>query len=126
MAALDSLKTQSDMKINTKHIMELVGMMGFLEAKMAKPDILPNENPKAYEARLNRMLRELKVNTREGLKDGTVAGFIDDHEFKLNSTTKDMSNFSNQWLMVWVSLVLLLGYPMITKQKAEQVSCSPK
>lgn len=109
MAALDSLKTQSDMKINTKHIMELVGMMGFLEAKMAKPDILPNENPKAYEARLNRMLRELKVNTREGLKDGTVAGFIDDHEFKLNSTTKDMGNLDKPWNMNQQSVANGLG-----------------
>lgn len=109
MAALDSLKTQSDMKINMKHIMEVMGMMGFLEAKMAKPDMLPNENPKSYEARLNRMLVQLKRNTKEGLKDGTVAGFIDDHEFKLNSTTKDMGNLDKPWSMNQQSVANGLG-----------------
>lgn len=34
MPALDSLKGQNDMKINFKHIMELCGMVGFVEAKM--------------------------------------------------------------------------------------------
>lgn len=109
LTALDSLKTQADMKTNIKHIMEMVGMMGFLETKMAKPDIRPDENITKYEARLNRMLKELKVNTLEGLKDGTVAGFIDDHEFKLNATTKDMGNIDKPWNLNQQSVANGLG-----------------
>lgn len=57
MAALDSLKGQHDMKVNFKHIMEMVGMVGFLEAKMTKPDQNPNESLQAYQNRLERTLR---------------------------------------------------------------------
>lgn len=109
LTALDSLNTQAEMKINIKHVMELLGMMGFFEAKMQKPDMLPQESVKQYEARLNRLLRELKVNIKEGLKDGTVTGFIDDHEFKLNSTTKDMGNLDKPWNMNQQSVANGLG-----------------
>lgn len=109
LAALDSLKTQADMKVNIKHIMELLGMMGFLEAKMQKPEMMSNENIKQYEARLERLLRQLKINTQEGLKDGTVAGFIDDHEFNMNSTTKDMGNIDKPWNMNQQSVANGLG-----------------
>jgi hypothetical protein len=109
LASLDSLKSQQDMKINFKHIMEMVGMVGFLEAKMAKPDQLANESERAYSARLNRMLRELKKNLKEGMKDGVVTGYIDDHEFKLNSTTKELSNLSVPWDMNQQSVANGLG-----------------
>ena len=54
MASLDSLKGQHDMKTNFKHIMEICGMVGFLEALMEKPQQKPNENVEAYTRRLNR------------------------------------------------------------------------
>ena len=73
MAALDSLKGQHDMRVNFKHIMEVCGMVGFLEAKMAKPDQSGNENVRQYEARLERNLRDLKRNLRDGMKVFFVA-----------------------------------------------------
>lgn len=109
IAALDSIKTQSDMKVNFKHIMEMVGMMGFLEAKMLKPDQKANENDKAYEARLSRILTELKNNLVAGMRDGVVTGYIDDHEFKMNSTTKDMANMNTPWDMNQQSVANGLG-----------------
>lgn len=99
MAALDSLSTQHDMRINFKEIMEIMGMIGFLEAKMEKPTRKANESDSAYAARLQHILRELKVNLREGMKDGIVTGFIDDHEFKLNSTTASLQNIDIPWKM---------------------------
>lgn len=109
MAALDSLKSQQDMKINFKEIMEMVGMMGFLEAKMQKPDQRANESASAYESRLNRTLRQLKINLREGMKDGLVTGYIDDHEFNMNSTTKDLGNLNIPWDMNQQSVANGLG-----------------
>lgn len=109
MAALDSLKGQHDMKINFKHIMEICGMVGFLEAKMAKSDQRPNESINAYEARLNRELIRLKKNLKEGMKDGIVTGYIDDHEFKLNSTTKELGNIEIPWSMNQQSVANGLG-----------------
>lgn len=32
-----------------------------------------------------------------GMKDGVVVGFKDDHEFKLNSTTKELGNLTGPW-----------------------------
>lgn len=99
MPALDSIKTQHDMRINFKNIMEIMGMVGFLEAKLEKPARQANESDVAYAHRLRHMLRELKVNLREGMKDGIVTGFIDDHEFKLNSTSASMQNMDTPWRM---------------------------
>ena len=44
MAALDSLKGQHEMRVNFKNIMEVMGMVGFLEAKMQKPHRLPSDS----------------------------------------------------------------------------------
>lgn len=109
MAALDSLKGQHDMRINFKHIMEICGMVGFLEAKMQKSEQRPNESIKAYESRLYRELLLLKKNLKEGMKDGIVTGYIDDHEFKLNSTTKELGNIEIPWNMNQQSVANGLG-----------------
>ena len=109
MSSLDSLKTQQDLKINFKHIMEVAGLMGFLEAKMAKPERQAKESESSYRDRLNSTLRQLKVNLVNGMKDGVVTGYIDDHEFTLNSTTKDMGNLDKPWNMNQQSVANGLG-----------------
>lgn len=109
MAALDSLKGQADMKVNMKHIMENAGMLGFMEALMEKPDIRADENPDRYMARLDRELRRLKIRLKEGMKDGLVVGFKDDHEFKMNSTTKEMGNIDKPWTLNQQSIANGLG-----------------
>lgn len=99
LAALDSIKGQADMKINLKHIMELMGIIGFLEAKMEKPMKQANESQSAYENRLVNTLKQLKINLREGMKDGLVTGYVDDHEFNMVSTTQNLSNLDKIWNM---------------------------
>lgn len=99
MTALDSIKTQHDMRVNLKHIMEVVGMVGFLEAKMEKPNRMADESSEAYRRRLESYLSRLKTNLIRGMKDGVVTGFLDDHEFKMNSTTKDLSNIDKPWMI---------------------------
>lgn len=109
MAALDSLKGQADMKVNMKHIMENAGMLGFMEALMAKPDIRADENFERYSVRLDRELRRMKTRLKEGMKDGLVVGFKDDHEFKMNSTTKEMGNIDKPWVINQQSVANGLG-----------------
>lgn len=109
MAALDSLKSQADMRINFKHIMENAGMLGFMEALIEKPSQLANENVERYERRLDRELRKLKVRLKDGMKDGLIVGFKDDHEFKLNSTTEKMGNLNVPWNMNQQSVANGLG-----------------
>lgn len=109
LAALDSLKGQHDMRLNFKHIMELMGMVGFLEAKIEKPIRKGNESDLAYAERLSNLLLQLKNNLKDGLKDGVVAGFIDEHEFELNSTTQNLANIEKPWNMNQQSVANGLG-----------------
>lgn len=99
MTALDSLKGQSDMRENMKHIMELMGMFGFLEAKIEKPSKKANESETAYSQRLTQDLRKLKQSLSGNLRDGIVVGYKDDHEFNLNSTTQNLANVDKVWSM---------------------------
>lgn len=43
------------------------------------------------------------------MKDGVVTGYIDDHEFKLNSTTKELGNIEKPWNMNQQSVANGLG-----------------
>ena len=109
LAALDSLKGQHDMRENFKHIMEIMGMVGFLEAKIEKPSRKSNESETAYQTRLEHLLRQLKINLKDGLKDGVVTGFMEEHEFELNSTTQNLSNIEKPWNMNQQSVANGLG-----------------
>lgn len=109
MAALDSVKSQADMKINMKHIMENAGMLGFLEALIEKPVQTASESVDRYERRLNKNLHALKVRLKEGMKDGLIVGYKEDCEFKMNSTTKDMDNIDKPWTINQQSIANGLG-----------------
>lgn len=97
MPGLDSIKTQHDLRENFKNIMEIMGMVGFLEATIEKPNRRSDESENAYKLRLNTLLRQLKKNIRNGMKDGVVVGFKDEHEFKLNSTSASLQNIDIPW-----------------------------
>lgn len=109
MTALDPLESQASQKKNFKTIMNNAGMLGFLEALMAKPTKDPGESTKAYAARLNSTLTKFKSAIKDGMADGVVVGYEDDHEFKLNSTTKDLSNMDKPWVMNQQSVANGLG-----------------
>lgn len=109
MSALDSLKTQADMKVNMKQIMEMMGIVGFLEAHIEKPNKLPNESEPRYIQRLEKLLTDTKKNLYGGMKDGIVVGFKEDHEFEMVSTTKNLSNVEKPWAMNQQSLANGLG-----------------
>lgn len=109
MASLDSLKTQADMKINIKNILENAGLMGFLEALIEKPSQNANESVDRYQTRLDRILKETKRRLKTGMKDGVMVGYRDDHEFNLHSTTKEMGNVDKPWTMNQQSVANGLG-----------------
>ncbi len=62
MASLDSLKGQHDMKTNFKHIMEICGMVGFLEAFDGKNH---NRNLMKCRSFYNRRRLNRELNTFE-------------------------------------------------------------
>lgn len=109
LTALDSIKSQGDMMGNFKHIMEVLGMVGFVEAKMQKPAKRADQSERDYERTLTNTLKQLKTNILGGLKDGVVAGYMDDHEFNLTSTSTNLTNVDKLWGMNQQSVANGLG-----------------
>ncbi len=91
ITALESISTQKDMKTNIRHIMKQVGLMGFLQTLLDKPDQDANESDDAYKSRLETLLTQTKTNISKGMIDGILVGYKEDHEFDFHSTTKNMT-----------------------------------
>ena len=97
------------MKTNIKNLMETLGIMGFMEALVQKPDQLPSESNRSYLARLEQYLVKTKKNLSQGMKDGLVVGYKDEHEFNLNSTTQNMSGVDSIYSLNQQSVANGLG-----------------
>jgi len=65
--------------------------LGFFEALMEKPGQRDGENEEQYIARLNTTLDEAKKKIIDGIGEGVIVGYKDEHEFNFNSTTKDLN-----------------------------------
>ena len=91
LSALNAIATQGDMDQNIRFIMKQIGLLGFFETKMEKPAQNTGESNSAYAARLTLLLTETKNNLIDGIQDGLVLGFLGDHEFNFNSTTKNLN-----------------------------------
>jgi hypothetical protein len=89
IAALEPISTQRKMVDNINFIIEMMGILGYIDAKIDKPDQQADENDEAYEKRLNKLLTDFKDRVKEGVRDGISVGFMDDHEFDFKQTAKD-------------------------------------
>lgn len=85
MSVLDRIVSENNMHKNIDFLVDMVGLVGFLELLMDKPDEVPGENDEQQEARLNQLLSQAKNSLLKGMKDGVVAGFKEDHEFNFHS-----------------------------------------
>jgi len=95
LTALNPLAVQADMDKNIRFIIKQIGLLGFFELLMTKPHKGEGETDGQYKARLINLLDEAKENVLNGIQDGVVVGFDEDHEFKFNSTTKDLNGVSD-------------------------------
>ena len=100
LAALENIDSQMFMKKNIRHIVQQVGLMGFLEILVSKPGQNADESEAAYVARLNSLLTTTKTNIGDGMIDGTMVGFDEDHEFNFHSTTKNMQGLGDVFNLV--------------------------
>ena len=91
LTALNAITTQGDMNQNIKFVMKQLGLLGFFEGLMTKPSMNEGESDEMYKARLTTILEEAKKNVANGIGEGVLMGYKDDHEFKFNSTTKNLS-----------------------------------
>lgn len=104
MAALERIKTQNNMQTNIDFVINQMGLLGFLEIIMGKPDKEDGESDSSYTARLDTLLGSVKERVEQGIKDGVVVGFKDDTEFKFNSLNKTVTQaielFKSNELMI--------------------------
>lgn len=71
-------------------MMKQVGLLGFFEALMEKPPMTDGENETQYITRLKTFLDNAKKEIIDGMSEGVIVGYKEDHEFRFNSTTKDL------------------------------------
>lgn len=95
LSALQSISTQKAMKDNIHHIMNQMGLLGYLETTVTKPDQNAGESDPAYMARITNLLTQTKQNVINGFKEGVVVGFTEDHQFEFHSTTKNLGGVSD-------------------------------
>lgn len=95
VAALEDLGVQRDMIKNIQFIVKQVGLMGFIELILAKPDQQKNESEGAYSTRLTKLLTDSKRNLSAGTKDGVLVGFKEDHEYEFHSTTSNVGGLAD-------------------------------
>jgi len=92
LSALPDLTAHKNMLNNINFIVEQVGLMGFLELLMDKPPITDGETPEMYKTRLTTFLKDAKNSINDGLKDGVIAGYKNDHEFNFQAISKDLGS----------------------------------
>lgn len=109
LASLSPLKTQEDMMTNFKQIMEMLGMVGFMEVLIDRPEKRANESESAYIRRIQLLIDEAKRNVKAGMKDGMVVGIKDDHEFNMNVTTNNLQNVDSVFKLNQQSVANGLG-----------------
>lgn len=91
LTALNAISTQADMTQNVRYIMKQLGLLGFFETLIDKPGQKDGEGEDQYIARLKSFLDTCKKEIIEGIGEGVIVGYKGEHEFKFNSTTKDLT-----------------------------------
>lgn len=111
--ALEGLKEQKTKDKNINHILEQLGILGYFEAKLEKPEQQKNENDNSYTKRLEKLLTATKHNLRDSFSEGIVVGFKDDHEFEFHSTTKNMGGVDELYTQGQIRIAKGLKHPPV-------------
>lgn len=88
LPAIEPLNDQKLMISNINFIIQQMGVVGFLELLVDKPDIQDGESDIMYKKRLDAYLADCKRNISKSTREGIVVGYQEDHEFKFHSATK--------------------------------------
>jgi hypothetical protein len=97
LAVLPGISTQSKMLENIDAIVTMMGLLGWGEALMAKPDQMDGESDAMYKARLESTLTELKNRVKLQMRDGVSVGYIDDHTFDFKQTVGNADGVDSLW-----------------------------
>lgn len=98
LPAIPMLKDQKLMLANISFIIQQIGIVGFLELLMDKPDQRDGESDTQYAARLTAYLDDTKKNLSTSMRDGIVVGYKEDHEFQFHSASKNAAGVSDLFM----------------------------
>ena len=90
-----SVVREDGMLQNIDTIIQVMGILGYIDMKMEKPDKLATETETQYNKRITSKLEELKTRAKQGLKDGINVGFIDEHEFNFQQTVSNIAGVAD-------------------------------
>lgn len=88
ISALSSVENQNFMMDNIKKIVQQIGLVGFMQALVDKPDREAGESDEVYLARLDSFLTNVAQRLTSGMRDGINVGYKDDIEFEFHNPTK--------------------------------------
>jgi hypothetical protein len=91
LSVLDLLARKKHMNMNIDSVMELMGLLGFLEVTVEKPDQKNGEADEAYKSRIENQLLEVKSAVQQTFKEGVVTGHEGDHKFEFHSSARQAS-----------------------------------
>jgi hypothetical protein len=94
VAALKPLSRQKKILENLDFVIDQLGIFGFLQVLVQKPDQQDNESDEKYVERLKAYLKEAALGVGQGFKDGAVVGYKEDHEFEFTSIAKDFEKIA--------------------------------
>lgn len=92
--ALFALAKQKNMDCNIDNILELMGLLGFLNVKIEKPD-QGEMSDSQYKEHLEAFQEEVKNRVSTGLKDGISVGYMEDIEYDFHSTTQNLEGVTD-------------------------------
>lgn len=99
LSALGPLNTQKKMMDNINFLIEQVGLAGFLEMLMEKPEREGDEAWDKYYARLDKFLDDAKARVTLGFRDGVSVGYKEDTEFKFHATAKSFGGVNEFFIL---------------------------
>jgi hypothetical protein len=110
MSALDAVATQRNMIDNIKFIIETLGVLGWVDARIEKPNQLPGESTEQYSSRLVNFLNQFKERVKKGTRDGISVGFKEDHEYDFKQTTKSAQGVTELFELNELLIASGIGY----------------
>lgn len=111
LPALRTIAKLYRMDQNVDNLLTLMGLVGFLEVKVAKPTQEDGESDNAYISKLDGFLLKTQREIMKGVSNGVVTGFQDDHEFNFHTATKDMNGVSELYSEAQRKVANSLKYP---------------
>ena len=120
LSALESVGIERNMIKNFSYIMKKLGMFGLLSVLVQAPEQYEGETPEQYVKRCEQFLNQQAVEVEKSVNSGFVAGFKDNHEFKLEGSSINAE--AAEKLMSMIDILKMAGLKQNPNLMGRQIS----